>query len=100
MELIVLGVSLVIVFLVFKKFRNLIFFVAIVDIFLRIVTFIKQNVTIPELYDFLNKYIPSSIPNIIDKHVSGFINEILIWLYVVVFIIFEYYIIRAFFRKK
>lgn len=100
MELIILIVSLVVVFLVFKKVRNLIFFIAIVDIFLRIVTFIKQNITVPELYDFLNKYIPLSIPNIIDKHVSGIFNEILIWVYVAVFIVFEYYIIRSFFRKK
>ncbi len=100
MELLILIILMVIVFFVFKKFESLVYFIAMTDIFLRILTFIKQNITMPELYTFLNKYVPLSIPNIIDKHASGIFNEILIWVYVIIFAIFEYYIIKTFFKKK
>lgn len=100
MELVILAVLLIIVFSVFKKFHSVIYFIVIVDIFLRIATFVKQNITIPEVYTFLNKYIPLSIPNMIDKYLSGILNEILIWAYVGIFIIFEHYIIKTFLKKK
>lgn len=100
MDLVVLLVLIAVVVAFFKRFSSFVYFMAIVDIFLRIVTFIKIQLAIPEFTNFVNRYIPASIPSIIDRYSSGIFNTILIWGYVVIFIIFEFYIIRTFFKKK
>lgn len=100
MDLVILLVLIGIVVFIFKKFSSFIYFVAIADIFLRIMTFIKLQISNYEIYNFLNKYIPTSIPGILNTYSSGILNTILIWLYVIGMMIFEFYIIRTFFKKK
>ena len=100
MDLVILVVLIAIVVAIFKKFSSFVYFIAIVDIFLRILTFIKIQLGIPELTSFLNKYFPVSVPGIIDAYSSGIFNTILTWGYIIIFIIFEFYIIRTFFKKK
>jgi len=86
--------------IIFRKLEGVVYSIAIADIFLRILTFIKQNITSQEMYTFLNDNVPLSIVNIIDKYTSGLLNECLIWGYVIVFVIFEFYIIKALLKKK
>lgn len=100
MDLLILLVLIGIVVFIFKKFSSLIYFIAIIDIFLRIVTFIKLQITNYEIYSFLNQYVPTSIPGILSKYSTGLLNTVLMWLYVATMVIFEYYIIRTFIRKK
>ena len=100
MDLVILLVLIGIVVFIFKKFSSFIYFVAIIDIFLRILTFIKLQISNYEIYSFLNKYIPTSIPGILNAYSSGILNTILVWLYVIGMMIFEFYIIRTFFKKK
>jgi len=68
MDLVILTVLIGIVVLIFKKFSSFIYFIAIVDIFLRIMTFIKLQIPSYEIYALLNKYIPTSIPGILDNY--------------------------------
>ena len=100
MDLIILLVLLGLVIFFFKRFSSFIYFIAITDIFLRIVTFIKIELTSGDIYAILNKYIPANILAILGNYSSGLLYTILVWLYVIAFIIFECYIIRTFFRKK
>lgn len=100
MDLVILLVLLGVVIFFFRRFSSFIYFIAITDIFLRIVTFIKLELTTGEIFAFLNKYIPANIPAILGNYSSGLLYTILVWLYVIAFIIFEGYIIRTFFRKK
>ena len=100
MDLVILVVLIAIVVAIFKKFSSFVYFIAIIDIFLRLLTFIKIQLGIPELTSFLNKYFPVSVPGIINAYSSGIFNIILTWGYIVIFIIFEFYIIRTFFKKK
>lgn len=100
MDLVILLVLIGIVVFIFKKFSSFIYFIAVIDIFLRIITFIKLQISNSEIYSFLNRYIPTSIPGILNTYSSGILNTILIWLYVIGMIIFEFYIIRTFFKKK
>lgn len=94
--LILLGV----VIFFFKKFESFIYCLGIVDIFLRIVTFIKVQLLKGEIYAFVNKYIPASIPTILGNYSSGLLYTILLWLYVAGMVIFEFYLIRSFFRRR
>ncbi|NLL44448.1 MAG: hypothetical protein GX247_02120 [Mollicutes bacterium] len=100
MELLILVCYIVVAVIIFRKLEKVVYSIVIADVFLRLLTFIKHNITSQELFNFLNKYIPLSIPNIIDKHTGGVINEFLIWIYVIVFIMFEFYLTRSLLRKK
>lgn len=100
MDLVILLVLIGIVVFIFKKFSSFIYFVAIVDIFLRILTFIKLQISNYEIYNLLNKYVPTSIPGILNSYSTGLLNTILIWLYVIGMGIFEFYIIKTFIKKK
>lgn len=100
MELVIILICSIIVFFMYKKIEKVIYFIVFMDVLLRLVAYIKQNITIQEVYTFLNRYIPLSIPSLIDKYTTGIFNEVLIWIYVGIFIVFEYFIIRLFFKKK
>jgi len=100
MDLVILIVLIAIVIIFFKRFSSFIYFLAITDIFLRIMTFINVELARLGIYLYLNKYIPASIPSIINSYSSGILNTVLMWLYVIAIIIFESYIIKTFFRKK
>ena len=100
MDLVILVVLMGIVVFIFKRFSSFIYFIAIIDILLRILTLIKTQIANYEIYSFLNKYVPTSIPGILNNYSSGILNTLLIWLYVIAMIIFEYYLIRTFIKKK
>lgn len=100
MDIIFIVVLILIMFFVVRKINSIVYFIPIIDIGLRIVNFLKLNLNSPEITEFLNKNIPTSIPNIVDKYTSGVFNEILIWIYVVIFIIFEIKLISTFLKRK
>lgn len=99
-DLIVFVVLLVLVVMFFKRFSSFVFFVAIFDIFLRILTFIKNNIGLSDVSAIIGKYIPTGIFGIIDKYTSGIITTILNWAYVGIMAVFLFYICKIFFKKK
>lgn len=101
-DLIVLIVLLILVVMFFNRFNSFVFFIAIVDIFLRILTFIKNNIPIKDISNIIGKYLPESVIGIINKYTSDWptINLILRWLFVGIMIIFLYYITKIFWKKK
>lgn len=99
-DLIIVVVLLLIVVLFFRRFSSFVYSFAIMDIFLRIVTFIKNNVPIPELQNLIGKYCPASIEAIIGRYSNGIIYTILMWLFVFIYMCFLYYTIKVFVKKK
>ena len=100
MDALVIILIIIILVLLFKRtFSSAIYAVCIVDIFLRIVDFIKDQV--PALRSVLGA-IPGSLNEIIIRYTSGIpiIELILLWLIFVVYVIFEFYIFRIFLKKK
>lgn len=93
----VLCLILVIVF--FKDFHAFVYFVVAADIFLRLVTYFKANIIKDTAFVFLNS-IPNDVPTIIRSLDLGMFDEILIFIYVVIYMIFEGFLIRNFIRKK
>ncbi len=100
MDLVILIVLLMVVVLAFKKFSSFVYCMVIIDLFLRILTLIRINLAIPELTHLIVKYIPESIPAILAKYSSGIFYTVLMWGYIILYIIFEWYIIRTFLKKK
>ncbi len=101
-DLIVLIILIVIVIMFFKRFSSFVFFMAIIEIFLRILTFIKNNIGLPDVAALIGKYLPENIFDIIDKYTStiNVLNIILKWSFVIIMIIFLTYITKIFINKK
>ena len=64
-DLIIVLILLAVVIFFFRNFSSFVYATAIIDIFLRILTFIKYNVNVPELKSLIGKYFPESIAAII-----------------------------------
>lgn len=99
-DVIVLVVLLILVVMFFKRFSSFVFAVAIIDILLRILTFIKNNIGLSDVSALIGKYIPVSIPAIIDKYCDGVVNTIIQWAFVILMCFFLGYIIKIFAKKK
>ena len=99
-DLIVLIALIIVVIMFFKRFSSFVFLMAIIDISLRILTFIKNNIGLKDVSALIGKYIPSSIFSIIDKYSNGSVNILLKWAFVIIMCIFLSYIIKIFIKKK
>lgn len=100
MDGIVIIVLLIIACVYFRNFSKVVYSIAIVDLFLRIFNYLITNVKIEGITEYLIKYLPSSMPNLIEKYTSGLFANVLIWAYVIVMAIFLFYTVRVFFKKK
>ncbi len=100
MDIVILMALIGFVVFFFKRFINVIYLIPIIDIFLRILAVIKEYITDPNFYAFIDRWFPANVPSIIGKYTTGFVYDVFLWVYIGIFIIFEYYIIRYFFSKK
>ena len=66
-DIIVLVVILILVVMFFKRFSSFVLALGIIETFLRIVSFIKNNIHARDIAIVLNKYIPDNIFAIIDS---------------------------------
>ncbi len=104
MEAIILIALLVMVIIFFRRFSNCVYFIAIADIFFRLVEVINEGIVKSinlQIYKFLN-YIPSSIPSVFQKYlpVKSLPYKLCFWAYVIIVCVFLGYTIRTFFRKR
>ena len=99
-DVIVLVILILVVIMFFKRFSSFVFLMAIIDIFLRILSFIKNNIGLPDVAHLIDKYLPDSIFDIINNYTSGTFNIILKWCFVLIMMIFLSYIIKIFLKKK
>lgn len=100
MDLFIIAVLLVIVLIIFKRFNSFVYAVAIVDIFLRIVRFIAINSPFDEINAFLLKYFKSDLIEVFNIVEPDILKKLLMWGLVIIYILFEYYIIRILIKKR
>ncbi len=93
MDIVIIFIILLIVALVFKRVSNVIIFFGLIDIFLRILDYIGKH-TSSDINNFINKIFPDSIPAIINNYSTGVLEDILMWVYVGLMILFLYYVFR------
>ena len=84
----------------FRKLDSSVYYIASLDIFFRILTFIKNELKVDEITKFVEKYIPESIPGVIYKHTEGTLSDILVWIYVIMFAIFLFYTVKILWKKR
>ena len=84
----------------FRKLDSSVYYIASLDIFFRILTFVKNNLGSQEISNFIGKYFPESIPSIIDKYTDGVVCTILMWVYVAMFAVFLFYTVKILWKKR
>lgn len=99
MDLIILLVLIIIIAFFFRDYKNVVYFLGIVEIFFRIIHFIGDHLKISELNKFINDYIPQSLFTMLGKYANGLLYEILMWLLLAIFISLEVYLIKYFFKR-
>ena len=100
MELIILFILLAAIVFFFRDLKSFIYGLGIIEIFFRILTFIKYNIEIPEVKDLIDKYIPESILNILVQYSNGLFYIILKWSFLICMICFLVYLVKYFFKRK
>ena len=100
MDGIIILVIIIVVGVYFRRVDKVVTGVAIVDIFLRVFRFLVENIQINGISEYIEKYLPASIPNIINEYTSDILNNILLWVYVICMAVFLGYTIRYFISKK
>ncbi|MBP3461293.1 MAG: hypothetical protein J6K21_02670 [Bacilli bacterium] len=99
MDLIILLVLIVAIAFFFKDYKNVVYFLGIVEILFRIIHFIGDHLKIIELNQFINKYIPSSLFTMLGKYADGLLYEILMWILLICFVSLEVYLVKYFFKR-
>ena len=97
MDLAVLLILIIIVVLVLKDVKWVTYLIGIVEIFLRLIHYIGDNLKIASLNNFINEYLPTSIFAIIGKYSSGVVYDILSWVLVLFLIWFLIYLVKYLF---
>lgn len=97
----IIVVALIIVsFCWFRRFSKMVYAVAIIDIFLRLLDYISANIGIKGFHKWVSAIFPESIPGLLDNYMNGIVLTIFVWIYVVLMAVFLFYIVRTFIRKK
>lgn len=100
MDLIVFLLLLAIVIFLLRDIKWVTYLIGIVEIFLRLVHYIANNLGIPEVASFVNNNIPTSLFDILAKYSSGLFYDVLCWILVLFFIWFLIYLVRYLFKAK
>ena len=100
MDGIIIIIILIVIGVYFRKVDKIVMGVAIIDIFLRLFNYIISNIQINGISEYIEKYLPASIPSIIGNYTTDIIYNILMWLYVICMAIFLGYTVKYFFKKK
>ena len=99
-DVIILVVLLILVVMFFKRFSSFVLALGIIETFLRIVSFIKDNIHAKDIAVILNKYLPDNVFAIIDSYTRGLLNTCLKWAFVILMCFFLFYITKIFLKKK
>lgn len=100
LDLVIVLVLIIIAFCWFRRFSKMVYAVAIIDIFFRLLNYISANIGIPGFHAWAKRFFPESIPGLLSDYMNGTLLTVFIWIYVVIMVIFLFYVTRTFIRKK
>ncbi len=100
MDLIIILILILAVAFFFKDFKNVVYFLGILEIFFRLVHFIANTLKIRELTNMVNTYIPSSLVQIVGKYANGLLYDIFVWILIGMFCCLEFYLVKYFIKRK
>lgn len=101
-DLIIILAIIVLACFFLKGFRKIVYFVCAFDILLRVLNAIASfyGKYLGDFASFVARYIPASLPAVIDNYTKGTLELILMGIYIIIFAIFEYYILVYMIKSK
>lgn len=99
-DLILVVVLIIVAFAWFRRFSKIVYSVAIIDLFLRLIYYISKNIGIKGFYRWVKHVFPSSIPDMLANYMKGTVLAVFTWIYVGLMVAFLFYTVRSFIRKK
>lgn len=100
MDILILVALMIVTIIFFRKLSNVVYVVCIFDIFLRVITKLASMLHIASFSSFTEQNLPSSVLGMINKYSTGVINTALVWVYVAIYVVFLFYLIKYFFEKR
>lgn|SRR5574344_894332 len=100
MDLIILLGLIVVVVVVYRDIKFVVYLLGILEIFFRLVHYLGDNIPVVRINPFVDIYIPKSIFSIINKYTVGIVGDIMSWTLVLCFIVFLIYLVKYFIKKK
>ena len=98
-SVIVLIILLILIIVFFRDFNAFIYSFVMIDIFLRIITYLKTYLLKDNAFGFFD-FVPESIPAILKSFDLGNFNDIVMFLYVLVYMIFLGLLCSKFVNRK
>lgn len=99
-DLIIIVALIIIAFGWFRRFSKAVYALAIIDIFLRLINCLADNLGVKEFNRFVDSVFPNSVPDILGNYASGILYTVFFWIYLILMICFLAYTIRVFIRKR
>ena len=99
-DLIIVVVLIIVSFAWFRRFSKTVYAIAIIDIFFRLIYYISKNIGIPGFYGWVKKIFPRSVPDLLATYMRGTLLTVFTWIYVGLMVVFLFYVVRSFLRKK
>ena len=99
MDLIILLVFIAIIVFFFKDFTAFVYFLGIVELFLRIVNFFANNIGVNEVSTWMNTNFPNSIFSILAKYSNGLLYDVLCWLLVLCFCVLLFNLVKYLIKR-
>ena len=99
LDIIIIAGLIILVVIFFRNFRNVLYLLGIIEVGLRLIRFVANNIGANDISRFLIKTFPSSMFSIIDNYSSGILNTILSWILTFLFLLWLFYLIKYFFKK-
>ena len=100
MEIVVIVlVLLAVAVMIFKKPSSFVYYICSIDILLRVLSFLADNLPLKFLTDFIHAYFPRSVDNIIAMYTSGIFSIVLVWILAILYVIFDVYVLKTLWKK-
>lgn len=99
-DAIVVAALIIVAFCWFRRFSKMVYAIAIIDIFLRLIHYISANIGIPGFNGWVTSIFPQSIPGLLDNYMNGVLLTVFVWIYVGFMVAFLFYTVRVFIRKR
>ena len=99
-DAIIIVALIIVAFCWFRKFSKMVYAVAIIDIFLRLINYISSNIGISGFNGWVTSLFPNSMPGLLDKYMDGILLTVFVWIYVCLMVVFLFYVTRTFIRKR
>lgn len=100
MDLAIILILIILTIIFMRKFSNIVYLICIIDIFLRLLHNLEKMRGVREFSILVNKYFHNSILDIASSYTSGIFYTIISWVIFGIYVVFLFYVIRTFFRKK